>query len=264
MRDVATRDLDAGGVPARLYAPSADGPLPLIVYAHGGGWCAGDLRSHEGWCRRLAHEGRQAVLALHYRLAPEHPYPAGLGDVVAALLWAREHAAELGADPARIAIGGDSAGGNLSAAACLVLRDRDLPQPAFQLLVYPGCDLRRCTESYRTLGQGFLLTRDSIDWYLGHYGADPQDPRASVVLEPDLRGLAPAIVATAGFDPLRDEGETYARRLAEAGVRVDARSFPSLVHGFLALDGVVPAADHAVSALASACGSAWYEEALEE
>lgn len=244
-------DLDAGGVPARLYAPDGDG-LPVLVYLHGGGWVCGDLRSHDRLCRRLAADGRQVVVAVDYRRAPEHPYPAALHDVVTALSWVR---ATLGGPG--VAVGGDSAGGNLAAAACLVLRDRGEPQPAFQLLVYPGLDLRRLSASYRNLGRGFLLTADSIDWYIDHYGADPLDPRASVVLEPDLAGLAPAVVATAGFDPLRDDGEVYAQRLAAAGVPVAHHAFPSLVHGFANMDGAVPAASRAVDALAEACRTAW-------
>ncbi len=245
--------------PARLraYVPRADAPLPALLYFHGGGWAVGDLRSHDRACRRLAVEGDQVVLAVDYRLAPEHPFPAGLDDAVAAVRWARAHARTFGAAPGRLAIGGDSAGGNLTAATCLRLRDEGELQPAFQLLIYPATDLRRQTASYRLLGEGYLLTHASMDWYLACYAAPIEHPRASVVLEPDLSALAPAIVVTAGFDPLRDEGEAYAARLREAGVPVEHLAFPGQIHGFLNLDGALPSASAATAAVSHACRRAW-------
>lgn len=220
-----------GPIRVRWYHP----PSPTdraLVYLHGGGWVVGDLRSHDVVCRWLASEGRQTVVAVDYALAPEAPFPAGLHDATAAFLATR---AALGArGVTRVGIGGDSAGGNLACAVCLALRDLGAPQPDLQLLVYPATDLRRLAASHREFAEGYLLTSASIDWYLSHYGADPLDPRASVSLA-DLSGLAPAVVATAGFDPLRDEGEVLAERLAAAGVPVVDLRFGSLLHGFFSM-----------------------------
>ncbi|MEQ1505589.1 MAG: alpha/beta hydrolase [Myxococcota bacterium] len=241
----------------RVYVPPGPGPHPVLVFAHGGGWVIGDLRSHDRWCRRLCVDGAQVVVALDYPLAPEHPYPEGLRGVVDGLRWVRAHARWFDGDPARIAIGGDSAGGNLSAAACLALRDGGEPQPAFQLLVYPAGDLRCLSGSYHALGHGYLLTQESIRWYLRHYGADPLDVRASVLLEPSFAGLAPAIVVTAGFDPLRDDGEALVAKLTDAGVRVEHLPFPSLIHGFVNMDGALPAADRAAARIVDQVRAWW-------
>jgi acetyl esterase len=244
-------------VRVRVYRPSAEGPLPVLVYAHGGGWCAGDLDTHDTICRRLATDGGQIVVAVDYRRAPEHRYPAGHEDLLSAWRWVEQHAVELGGEPERVAIGGDSAGGNLAAAVCLSLRESGAAQPAFQWLVYPATDLRCGSASHREFGEGYVLTAAAIQWYLARYGADPTDPRASVLLAADLRGLAPAIIATAGFDPLRDEGEAYAERLRVAGVQVEEHRFPGLVHGFLAMDGVLPSCERAVARLVEATRRRW-------
>jgi acetyl esterase len=232
-----------GPIRVRWYAPLGAVDRAL-VYLHGGGWVVGDLRTHDVVCRTLAAEGRQVVVAVDYALAPEHPYPHGLQDALAAFVHLRGELAARGIS--RVGIGGDSAGGNLAAAACLALRDRGLPQPDVQLLVYPATDLRKLGASHREFAAGYLLTSDSIDWYLARYGVDVCDPRASVLLEPDLTGLAPAVVATAGFDPLRDEGEAYAARLAEAGVPVADLRFGALLHGFFSM-GALPSCRRAVS-----------------
>jgi acetyl esterase len=245
-------------VPVCIYVPRRGSePLPVLLYAHGGGWVCGDLRTHDRLCRRLAADAGQIVVSADYPLAPEAPYPAGLLALTDLLRAIRADAASFGGDPARVAVGGDSAGGNLSAAVCLALRDAGEPQPAFQLLLYPGLDLRCLSASYRLLGRDFLLTQDSIQWYIRHYGAASADPRASVLLEPDLTNLAPAVVVTAGFDPLRDDGEAYAARLAQAGVEVEALPFPSLLHGFLNMDGVCPAADRAAGAVVESVRRRW-------
>ncbi len=243
-------------LPARLYVPGGDDGR-LLIYLHGGGWVVGGLRSHDRLCRRLASEGGQRVLAIDYRLAPEHRFPAAASDALAALRWARRGAAQLGVPPEAIAIGGDSAGGNLAAGVALQLLSHGEPQPAFQLLIYPATDLRRVTASHRALGEGYLLTRASLDWYQGHYAPEIYDPRGSPLLAPDHRGLAPAIVASAGFDPLRDDGELYAAALIRAGVEVSEHRFPGLVHGFANMDGAVPAADRAVGELIEACRARW-------
>jgi acetyl esterase len=252
-----TEDHVVDGVRVRAYVPRSPGPLPILVYLHGGGWVVGDLRSHDRFCRRLAAEGDQVVVAVDYPLAPECPYPAGLGVAVDVVRWIRKNAALFHGDADRVAVGGDSAGGNLAAAACLRLRDLGEPLPVFQLLIYPALDLRCLTASYRALGEGYLLTKDSIQWYLGHYGAEVTDPRASVLLEPELRGLPPAIVVTAGFDPLRDDGEQYVVRLREAGVEVTALPFPGQVHGFVNMDGAIPSADRATGAVLDVVRRRW-------
>lgn len=226
----------AGAIPARLYRPFAtDAQLPLLVYFHGGGWVVCDLDTHDGCCRFLSRGAGVNVLSVGYRLAPEHRFPAAVDDCVAAFRWAAAHAEELGSDPARIAVGGDSAGGNLSAVVAQATARDEGPRPAMQLLLYPVTDLSTKHASYRLFAEGFFLTEKQMDWYRGHYLADEsdaRDPRASPLLARDLRGLAPAYVVTAGFDPLRDEGERYARRLEEAGTRVVLRRHEGLVHGF--------------------------------
>jgi acetyl esterase len=227
----------AGTMPARLYVPNGatPAPRPLLVYYHGGGWVIGDLDTHDGVCRFLAAEGGIAVLSVGYRLAPEHPFPAPLDDSLAAFRWAVEEAGELGADPARIAVGGDSAGGNLAAALCLQTRDAGGPSPALQALIYPVTDAVGDQRSRELFAEGFLLTKADMEWFEGHYlppGTAVDDPRVSVLRAPDLAGLPPAFLLTAGFDPLRDEGEAYAARLREAGVRVALRRHPGLIHGF--------------------------------
>jgi acetyl esterase len=228
----------AGPIPARLYVPAglpANAPSPLLAYFHGGGWVIGDLDSHDGVCRFLAAAAGTAVLSVDYRLAPEHPFPAAVEDAWAGFAWAALNAAALGVDPARIAVGGDSAGGNLAAVVSLLARSGGGPLPAMQLLLYPPTDAAADLPSRRLFATGFLLTKDDMDAFERCYlppGTDPADPRASILLAPDLSGLPPAYVATAGFDPLRDEGEAYALRLREAGVPVALRRHRGLVHSF--------------------------------
>jgi acetyl esterase len=232
----AVRELAvAGGLRARHYAPpEPGGPHPLIVFFHGGGFVLGDLDSHDGPCRLLCRHAGAHVLSVDYRLAPDHPFPAAVDDACAALRWACAHAGELGADPARVAVAGDSAGGNLAALAA-----REAPV-ALQLLFYPATDFVERARSHDLFDQGFLLTREDMDWFSRQYtaGADLEDPRLSLVRAADLDGLPPALLVTAGFDPLRDEGEAYAARLREAGVPAAVRRFPGLIHGFINLIGV--------------------------
>jgi acetyl esterase/lipase len=247
----------AGEIRARLYvalgAPPA--PQPLLVYFHGGGWVIGNLDTHDGACRFLAEHGGCRVLSVDYRLAPEHPFPTPLEDAVAAFEWSVAQAEQLGADPDRIAVGGDSAGGNLAAAICLRMRDNGGPLPAMQLLLYPPTDAAGGQASRETFAEGFLLTRDDMQWFEDHYlpdGCDHTDPRVSMMRAKDVSDLPPAYVATAGFDPLRDEGETYAERMREAGVKVALQRHPGLIHGFANLTAICPSARAAMLEAAGA------------
>jgi acetyl esterase len=227
-----------GPIPARLYVPGnlpAGAPMPLTIYFHGGGWVIGDLDTHDGVCRFLAAAAGTAVLAIDYRLAPEHPFPAAVEDAWAAFNWALANAAALGADPSRIAVAGDSAGANLAAVTCLLTRAGGGAMPAMQLLIYPPTDAAADLPSRRLFAEGCLLTKADMEAFEECYlppGSDRADPRASILLAPDLSGLPPAYVATAGFDPLRDEGEAYALRMRGAGVQVALRRHPGLAHSF--------------------------------
>jgi acetyl esterase len=226
-----------GSIAGRFYVPAGlplDPPTGLLVYFHGGGWVIGDLDTHDGTCRFLAAAAGTAVLAVDYRLAPEHPFPAAVEDAWAGFAWAAANAAELGIDPTRIAVGGDSAGGNLAAVVSLLARAGGGATPAMQLLIYPPTDAAADFPSRRLFAEGFLLTKLDSDAFERAYlpPGDRADPRASILLAPDLTGLPPAYVATAGFDPLRDEGEAYALRMREAGVQVALRRHPGLVHSF--------------------------------
>lgn len=239
------------GRPTRTYdpGPNARGTL---VYFHGGGWVVGDLDSHDRLCRRLAADGDQRVVAVDYRLAPEHPFPAAVRDAVAAY---RALASEEGTS---VSVGGDSAGGNLAAVACQVVRDDgDAVRPAFQLLIYPATDLRRVTASHRALEEGYLLTKDSLDYYQDAYAPDVLDRLASPLLHPQLEDLPPAIVVSAGFDPLRDDGEGYAEALRRHRVPVDDLRFPGQLHGFVNMDGALRSADHALRTITDACRRQW-------
>jgi acetyl esterase len=235
------READAGGVPARLYvAPEAPPQAPLVVYYHGGGHVAGDLDTHDPICRFLAREAAVRVLAVDYRLAPEHPFPAAVEDALTAFRFAAAHAAELGADPARLAVAGDSAGGNLAAAVAQATAGDEIA-PAFQLLIYPVLDSTRERASYELFADGFLLSTPKIRWYRALYLPDPEaasDPRASPLLREDLSGLAPAHITTAGFDPLRDEAEEYAAGLRAAGVPTTLRRYAGFAHGHASMVGL--------------------------
>jgi acetyl esterase len=245
-----TVDGPDGPLAARLYVPprSAE-PAPLLTYFHGGGFVVGDLDTHDNVCRFLARQSGMRVLSVDYRLAPEHPFPAPIEDAVAAFRFAVEHASELGVDPGRIAVGGDSAGGNLAAGVAAQASASGGPAPAFQLLLYPWLDLTSERPSYDLFGEGFYLTRSDLRWYRTHYVPDASqasNPRCSPIAAVELGGVAPAYIATAGFDPLRDEGEEYARRLREAGARVALRRHSGLIHGFANTTAIGRAAREAV------------------
>ena len=228
----------AGPLPARHYTPVSQGAgtPALLVFFHGGGFVVGDLDTHDDLCRLICRDAGVQVLAIDYRLAPEHPAPAAIEDCYAAYRWALEHAEELGADPARVAVGGDSAGGNLSAVVCQLARQDDVPLPVLQLLIYPATNFAADTRSKTLFADGYFLTKKDMDWFRDNYLAgsplELSDPRISPLLADDLSGLPPAMVLTGGFDPLRDEGNQYAEALAAAGVPVDHRQFGPLVHGF--------------------------------
>ena len=243
-------------VPVRVYHPHAaqsQAALPGLVYLHGGGWTVGDLDTHDVLCRSLCLQADIVVVSVDYRMGPEHKFPAAYDDTVAAFNWTVAHAASLGIDASRIAIGGDSAGGNLSAAACLGLRGQAV-QPAFQLLIYPATIMWQDTASYHANGKGYMLTQESIAYYTENYlrnREDAKDWRASPQLAESHAGLAPAFVMTAGFDPLRDEGLMYANALSKAGVSAQYICFQRQIHGFITMGRVMQEANTAVSLCAS-------------
>lgn len=258
------RELRAGELPLRLYRPAgtqAGEVLPVLVYFHGGGWTIGDLDTHDVLCRQLAQACGGAVVSVDYRLGPEHRFPAAVDDCVAATRWVREQAASLALDASRLAVGGDSAGGNLAAVTCLALREAGQALPGYQLLIYPATDMRAGAPSHTTNGQGYLLTRDSIAYYNSHYLGDLQranDWRASPLLAASHQGLPPALVLTAGFDPLRDEGLQYANALSAAGVPTQYVCFERQIHGFITMGRVLEEANTAVELCAAALRRAWW------
>ncbi|HXO80888.1 MAG TPA: alpha/beta hydrolase [Mycobacterium sp.] len=226
----------AGEIAARHYSPATAEPAPLLVYYHGGGWVIGDLDTHDALCRLTCRDADVHVLSIDYRLAPEHPAPAAVDDAYAAFRWAHEHGRDLGAIPGKVAVGGDSAGGNLATVVSRLARDDGAPLPVLQWLLYPITDLTAQTRSLTLFADGFVLTKHNMDFFHAQYldgsGVDRTDPRVSPSLAENLSGLPPALIATAGFDPLRDEGEQYAAALQAAGTAVDLRSMGSLTHAF--------------------------------
>jgi acetyl esterase len=231
----------AGDIAIRTYRPDVDGPVPTVVYFHGGGFVIGDIDTHDDHTRLICHDVEAVVVSVDYRLAPENPFPAGFEDCLAATRWVADHVADLGGDAERIAVAGDSAGGNLAAAVALTTTRQGGPKLAAQLLLYPGVDFRDDETLHASRvenGEGLFLTAEDMAWFRGHYLQDPShvaDPRASVLLAPDLSGLPPAVVGTGEYDPLRDEGEAYAKALEAAGVKVVLRRFDGLIHGFFGM-----------------------------
>jgi acetyl esterase len=248
----------AGELPVRVYTPEGEPPFPIVVWFHGGGWVVGTLDTYDPLCRALAAAVPAVVVSVGYRLAPEHPWPAAVEDAYAATLWASRNAAGLGGAQDRLAVAGDSAGGNLAAVVALGARDRGGPAIAFQLLVYPALDAAADTASWRDHAEGFHLTAAGMRWYWDHYlgGADGRAPDASPLRAAFLGGLPPALVIVAEHDVLRDEGEAYAARLAGAGVAATATRYPGMVHGFFRWRAVTATADTALAEAAAALGSA--------
>jgi acetyl esterase len=242
-----------GSIPARIYTPKtlrrANGLAPCLVFFHGGGWVIGDLDSHDVVCRMLAHEGELIVISVDYRRAPEHQFPAAVEDSVAAAKWVADNARQLGIDPAKISVGGDSAGGNLAAVVALAARDGNGPKLQGQVLIYPATDFAMNTPSHSEAETSILLTHSVIKWFCNHYlgGADIDDWRASPARAKTLAGLPPAYVLTAGGDPLRDEGDEYARRLKQDGVPMTYRHFPGQFHGFFTMGKLLNQANIALS-----------------
>ena len=231
-----------GELTLRVYRPVGEGPHPALLYFFGGGWTLGTIDTCDALCRSLTNAVGCTTLSVGYRLAPEHPFPAAVEDCWSTARWVADHAESLGIDPARLAVGGDSAGGNLAAAVTLLGRERSGPALVHQLLVYPNTDYRADTPSRRENFDPLLFNHRSVDWYWGHYLSDVRDgdhPLASPLRAEDLAGLPPATVITAEYDPLRDEGESYAQRLRESGVPVSATRYPGMVHGFFAMSGVL-------------------------
>jgi acetyl esterase len=251
MADV--RDLEAAGVPVRVYTPRGTGPFGILVWFHGGGWVIGSVADSDVTARQLADGAGVVVVSVDYRLAPEHRFPAAVDDCVAVTDWVLANAAELGGDPARVAVGGDSAGGNLAAIVTQQRRGR----LAFQLLVYPATDAAMVTPSCTENGEGYLLTKASMEWFYGHYlegtGVELTDERLSPLAATDWSDLPPALIITAEFDPLRDEGEAYGAMLALAGVEVTTTRYDGMIHAFFTLGAMIPAAklamDEATTAL---------------
>jgi acetyl esterase len=255
----AIGDLDADGVPVRVYRPSPDDGLPVVVYLHGGGWTIGSVDVYDPITRALANAAHAIVVSVEYRLAPEHPYPEPLDDCWTALEWVTKTTSMFEGDPHRIAIAGDSAGGNLAAVCALMARDAGLPL-ALQVLIYPATDAGMTSISYADNGEGYLLEAKQMQWFYDCYtrgGADIADWHVSPLRAPDVAGVAPALVITAEFDPLRDEGEAYANRLADAGVPVEQTRYNGTVHAFCALPAVLDQSKVAMAQVATALQKAF-------
>lgn len=254
-----------GPIPVRIYRPAAvpaTQALPALIYVHGGGWVIGDLESHDVTAARLSVFSGAAVMSVDYRLAPEHPFPAAFDDVVAALRWLLANGASVGIDSTRLAIGGDSAGANVAASTAILARDEGIGALRFQLLSYPVTDAVTTTESYQLFANGYGLTCASMQWFIDCYlpnEADRTDWRAAPLQAPSLNGVCPAFVMTCGYDPLRDEGRAYVRRLNDAGVRVDHVEFGGMNHGFLGSYALLHTARRAVATAALALREALIE-----
>ncbi|MDN3016153.1 alpha/beta hydrolase fold domain-containing protein [Paenibacillus sp. BSR1-1] len=256
-----TIPVPGGEIPVRIYTPSGEGPFPALVYYHGGGWVIGNLDTVDVPCRMLANRAGCVVVSVDYRLAPEHKFPTAAEDSYAVVKWVAEQAASIQVDPERIAVGGDSAGGNLAAVVALMARDQGGPSIAYQMLIYPVTNHSYETESYRENANGYFLTKNTMVWFWNHYLRDEQDgknPYASPLLAEDLSGLPPALVITAGFDPLRDEGEAYAERLKATGVPVEATRYDGMIHGFFWMPGVLEQGSAAIKQAANALNQAFH------
>lgn len=253
------RDLDVpspvGPIATRLYRPQQKGPLPLLVYFHGGGFVLGDIDSHDNLCRALANALPALVLSVAYRLAPENKYPAAADDAYAATCWAANNATALGADPTHLLVGGDSAGGNLAAVTCLRARDQGGPAIAHQLLLYPVCDNDLTRDAYQRIGRGYFLDRQMMEWFWKQYlnsPADAEQPFACPLKAGSLHGLPAATVVTAEYDPLCDEGAAYAARLEKSGIRTHHLHISGAIHGFLSFIGMAELSNRTLAAAVAA------------
>ena len=249
-----------GDVPVRIYTPEGDGPFPILAWFHGGGWVVGDLESADGVARSLCVGGQCLVVSVDYRLAPETKFPGPADDCWAAMTWAVENASSLNGDASRLAVGGDSAGGNLAAAMSLMAADRGGPAIALQVLIYPVTDVDFNTVSYDVNGEGYSLTKTMMQWYWDHYLSGPEDasnPYAAPLQAKSLAGQPPAVVITAEYDPLRDEGEAYAKRLQEAGVEATATRYDGMIHGFFNMGAGVDKGQQAVDEASAALRNAF-------
>lgn len=250
-------DISADGVPVRVYRPDGDGPHPVLIWVHGGGWVLGSVAGYDPQARDLCARANCLVVSVGYRLAPEHRFPAAVDDVVTVAKWVTSYAPSLGGDPGRLAVAGDSAGGTLSAVLA-----NELPGTfRLQVLIYPGTDLTLSHPSVQENGEGYLLTRAAITWFTDHYlgDADPRDPRVSPLHADDatLAAAPPALIVTGEFDPLRDEGEAYVARLRAVGVPVEHHRYDGMIHGFYALRGMIPAGTRALEQVTAALTRAW-------
>jgi acetyl esterase len=247
-------------VPVRIYTPEGDGPFPILAWFHGGGWVVGDLESADGSARSLCVGGQCIVVSVDYRLAPDTKFPGPADDCWAATTWAVNNSAAINGDPTRLAVGGDSAGGNLAAAMALMAADRGGPEIAFQVLIYPVTDVNYNTVSYNDNAEGYSLTKVGMQWYWEHYLANEEDasnPYAAPLQAESLVGQPPALVITGEFDPLRDEGEAYAKRLSEAGVETTATRYDGVIHGFFSMGAVVDKGQQAVDEASAALRNAF-------
>nr|WP_281427635.1 alpha/beta hydrolase [Mesobacillus maritimus] len=249
-----------GEIPVRIYTPEGEGPFPALVYYHGGGWVIGNLDTVEVPCRLLTNRANCVVISVDYRLAPEHKFPAAAEDAYSAVQWVVDNASSIGVDSARVAVGGDSAGGNLAAVVALMAKDKGGPSISYQMLIYPVTNHNYDTQSYKDNAEGYFLTKSTMEWFWNHYLRNEEDgknPYASPLLAEDVSGLPPALVITGGFDPLRDEGEAYAEKLKAAGVAVEATRYDGMIHGFFWLPGMLLQGDKAIHQAANALREAF-------
>jgi len=251
-----------GPIPIRIYQPEgSNGTLPVLVYYHGGGWVIGSRNSHDALCRQISNQGRFLIVSVDYRMGPEAKFPAAVDDSIAAMNWVSENIGQYGGDDKKIAVSGDSAGGNLSAVVCIAASLNQCPMPIFQWLIYPATDMFIETNSHKEFSEGYFLTQNLMNWFQDQYlssPADKNDWRASPIRAKSLNSVPPALVQTAGFDPLKDEGKAYADRMASEGVQVTYTDYPGMIHGFINLGGAINTAQTAIDEGVAALKQAFF------